>query len=192
MVLGAEAVRHQGVHGLRQSENRHVDDEIKVTDDGERRHALGANLTHQHKVEDVGSDRRRNRSQHLGRAVEKHLFDFLASTHHLAETDKAKQHQSRRSVGHTSGYGGSGRAPVETQHEEIVQDDVHHTADDAADEHPVGFPVEAGEGLREVGDAIEDETATDDAKILSYIGIYFIIATKEITQRPEEKTDQDG
>ena len=90
VVLGADAVRHQRIHGLRQPENRHVDDKIEVTDDGEGRNALGANLTHQHKVEDVGGDRRRNRSQHLGRAVEKHLFDFLASTHHLAEADKPK------------------------------------------------------------------------------------------------------
>ena len=65
VVLGTNAVRHQGIHGLRQPENRHVDDEIEVADDGERRHTLGANLTHQHKVKDIGRDRRRDRGQHL-------------------------------------------------------------------------------------------------------------------------------
>ena len=192
VVLGSDAVRHQGVHGLRQPENRHVDDEVEVAHDGEGRHALGANLTHQYEVEDIGGDRRRNRSQHLRRAVEKHLLDFLASPHHLAEADKAKQHQSRRGVGDAGGYRGSGHAPAETQHEEIVQDDVHHAADDTADKHPVGLPVEAREGLREVGDAVEDEAATDDAKVLSDKRIHLIITAKEITQGPEEKTDQHG
>ena len=120
MVLGTDTVRHQGIHGLRQPENRHVDDEVEVTDDGEGRHTHRANLTHQHEVEDVCGDRRRNRSQHLGRTVEKHLLDLLAPAHHLAESDKPKQHQSCRGVGHTGGYSGSSHAPAETQHEEIV------------------------------------------------------------------------
>ena len=180
VVSGTDAVRHQGVHGLRQPENRHVDDEVEVTDDGESRHTLGANLTHQHKVKDIGRDRRRNRGQHLRRAVEKHFLDLLAPTHHLAETDKAKQHQSRCGVGHAGGYRGSGHTPTETQHEEIVHDDVHHAADDTANKHPVGLPVEAGEGLCEIGDTIEDEATTDDAKILSDKRIHLIITAKEI------------
>ena len=72
-----------------------------------------------------------------------------------------------RGVGYAGGYGGSRHTPAEPQHEEIVQDDVHHAADDPTDKHPVGFPVEAGEGFREVGDAVENEAATNNAKILS-------------------------
>ena len=93
-----------------------------------------------------------------------------------------EQHQGRRGVGDAGGDGGSGYAPTQTQHKEIVQNDVDHAADDAAGEHPVGLAAKSGESLGEVGDAIENEAASDDSKVLSHKRIHFIVAAQEIAQ----------